>query len=85
MQGLFAQTGLLGLLKSLHATVAIPTQDHFNTRHVGWIVLPQEQGYNLAADNPPQVLITINSATWYGVMPPHVQRYAAVDLIEGRS
>jgi hypothetical protein len=26
MQGLFAQTGLLGLLKSLRATVAIPTR-----------------------------------------------------------
>jgi hypothetical protein len=41
----------------------------------------------------PQMLITINSATWYSVMPPHratlfrhpLQRYAAVDLIEGRS
>ena len=39
------------------------------------------------------LLITINSATWYSVMPPHratlcrhpLQRYAAVDLIEGRS
>jgi hypothetical protein len=39
------------------------------------------------------LLITINSATWYSVMPPHratlcrhpLQRSAAVDLIEGRS
>ena len=38
-------------------------------------------------------LLRVNSATWYSVMPPHratlcrhpLQRYAAVDLIEGRS
>jgi hypothetical protein len=33
----------------------------------------------------PLMLITINSATWYSVMPHIVQRYAAVDLVEGRS
>jgi hypothetical protein len=67
MQGLFAQPGLVESLKSLHATVAIPTQDFSPQRAdvvrllnqhgipiVGWILLPKEQGSYFTADNAPQ-------------------------------
>ena len=63
MQSLFAQPGLIKLLKDLHATVAIPTVDFSQQRAdvvrtlsqqgipvVGWILLPKEQGYYLTAD-----------------------------------
>jgi hypothetical protein len=67
MQGILNKPGQLGMLKSLHATVAIPIQDFTPQRAtivqllnqqgipaVAWIVLPKEQGYYLTADNAPQ-------------------------------
>ena len=72
MQSLFAQPSLLGLLKSLHATVAIPIADFSSQRAdavrllnqqgipvVAWILLPKEQGYYLTADNAPQAAARI--------------------------
>jgi hypothetical protein len=91
MQGLFAQPGLLGLLNSLDAAVAIPITDFSPQRAhvvqllnrqgvsvVGWIVLPQEQGYYLTADNAPQAAARVaDFETWttnYGL------RWTAVGL-----
>ena len=91
MQSLFDQPGLVGLLTSLKASVAIPTQDLSAQRAsivrllnrqsipvVGWIVLPQEQGYYLTADNAPQAAARVaDFETWtrnYGL------RWAAIGL-----
>jgi hypothetical protein len=67
MQALFAQPGVVSVLKELHATVAVPTLDFSPQRAdvvrllnqqgvpvVGWIVLSSEQGSFLTADNVSQ-------------------------------
>ena len=66
MQSLFARPGLIGFLRDLHATVAIPTLDFSRQRAdivrllnqqgvpvVGWIILSSDQGSYLAAANAP--------------------------------
>ncbi len=91
MQRLFAQPGLLGLLKSLHATVAIPTTDLSSQRAdavrllnqqgvpvVAWILLPKEQGYYLTADNAPQAATRI--ADFERWTSSYGLRWAAVGL-----
>jgi hypothetical protein len=91
MQGLFAQPGLLELLKSLHATIAIPTTDLSSQRAdtvrllnqqsipvIAWILLPKEQGYYLTADNAPQVAARI--ADFESWTTSNGLRWAAVGL-----
>src|ERR1700691_2494953 len=64
MQTLFAQPGVTSLIKSLHATIAVPTSDFSSQRAnvvrslnqqgvgvVGWILLDKEQGPYLTTDN----------------------------------
>ena len=91
MQGLFAQPGLLGLLKSLHATVAIATTDFSSQRAdavrllnqqgvpvAAWVILPKEQGYYLTADNAPQAAARI--ADFERWTTSYGLRWAAVGL-----
>jgi hypothetical protein len=72
-QSLFAQPGLIALLKKLHATVAIPSLDFSSERAdvvrflnqrgvpvVCWILLSKEDGYYLTADNAAQAASRIS-------------------------
>ena len=91
MQRLLEQPDQLGMLKSLHATVAIPIQDFSAQRAtivqqlnqqgipvVAWIVLPKEQGYYLTADNAPQAAARI--ADFEAWTQRNGLRWAAVGL-----
>jgi hypothetical protein len=91
MQSLFAQPGLIGFLRDLHATVAIPTLDFSRQRAdivrllnqrgvpvVGWIILSSDQGSYLAADNAPQAAARV--ADFEKWTSDYGLRWAAVGL-----
>jgi hypothetical protein len=91
MQSLFAQPGVIGALKDLHATVAIPTLDlspqRANTVRllnqqgvpvVGWILLSKEDGFYLTADNIPQTIARV--AEFERWTTDYGLRWAAVGL-----
>jgi hypothetical protein len=91
MQTLFAQPGVTSLIKSLHATIAVPTSDFSSQRAnvvrslnqqgvgvVGWILLDKEQGPYLSADNVSQAVARVDAfEKWTG---DYGLRWVAVGL-----
>ncbi len=74
MQALFAQPGVIDLVKRLHASIAIPTSDFSPQRAevvrslnrqgvpvVGWILLSKEQGRYMTADNASQAALRVDA------------------------
>ncbi len=91
MQGLFAQPSVINLIKSLHATIAIPTPDFSPQRAevvrslnqqgipvVGWIILPSGQGTYLTTDNVSQAVARVDAFEQWS--SDHDLRWVAVGL-----